>query len=339
MAERSFITQVVQVGMEDVSTPGTLVVATRRMQTLDVALKIMPKVEGFRPQGFKFDTVEATNQEWTEGTLKIGPTYTELIYPFSSVINNPAMGQPVTIMDGLTDTTGRRWVFESSSSDPDTPLTMTIEQGSSVRAQRAGNFIVSDYSQKWSREKIEMSGKALASLFVDNHALTGGTTTLPLVPIIGEQCDVYLDATYGGLGTTKLGRFFSGDLQIASRFGAFWVCDSSLPSFAGTVETEPKHTIKVIVEADASGMSTLLPLLRNNNTMFLRVKFTGPNIYTGGVTVNYGLQQDFAVKVTGGGEFTNQQGIYGVEFDFTVVHDSGWGKALHWELVNKLTAL
>lgn len=339
MPERSFLTQVIQLAPE--ATPGTLLAATRRLQTIDFATNPQTSVEKFRPQGFKFDTVVAENREWVEAGLKISPTYTELIYPLSSVINNTSVptGAPTTIVDGLTDTTGRLWTFEPSTSNPDTPQTFSVEQGSSVRAHRFGNVILTDFGFKFTREKTEMSGKAIAQALVDNFTLTAGTTTLPLIPITGNQLTVYLDTTSGGLGTTKIARLFDFDLQLGGRFGPIWPVDASLASFATTVETEPKASIKVIVEADTYGMGTLLPLARNSGTMFLRLLAVGPNIYTGGVTVNYQLRWDFAVKIEAIGAFSNQQGTYALEYTFDIVHDATWGKATHCELTNKQSTL
>lgn len=335
MAERSTITQVVQFGMENTSTPGTAVAATKRMQTLDVTTGIKASVDAFRPSGFKFSTLLSTQREWTELDMKGAPTFSELIYPLASILKSVT---PTTILDTAIDTTGRLWTFSPSTTTPDTVQTFTIEQGSSVRAHRMPGCIFTDFMFKFTREKAEMSGKILAGKVEDGFTLSGGTTSNPLIPITANQISVYLDTTSAGLGTTKLGRLFSGELGMASRFGPVWVVDAALPSYATTVETVPKLSFKTTVEADAAGMA-LLTDMRANTTKFLRILATGPNIYTGGVVVNYSLQIDMAVSVKQPEAFKDEQGVYAIGFEMEGIHDATWGKAIEVKLTNKQTAL
>lgn len=337
MAERSTITQVVQLGME--VTPGTPVAATKRLQTLDFQTKVMSNEDHFRPAGYKFETITAQEREWTEAPVRGQPTYTEIVYPLSSVITKAT---PSTILDGATDTTGRKWVFEPSTSSPDDPQSFTVEQGSSVRAHQYAQAMFREFGLNFTREKLDMSGALLARSISDNFVLTGGTTSVPLVPMLAKQFSVYLDNTAAGLGTTKLGRLFTGAFALGARFGPVWVVDSALPSYADTVETVPTLNFKLLVEANTQGMA-LLDYLRSGATYFLRIEALGPDIYAAGVfAVNhlkYRFTLDMAVEVTTPEPFSDHQGVYAVGFTMTGVHDAAWGKAMHVEVVNKQTAL
>lgn len=420
MAERSTITQVVNLGLE--SVPGTQVRANRRLQSIDFTTTPQFKVDGFRPSGFKYETVSATEKEWVDVGLKGQPTYTEILYMLAGVMGVPAA--PTTILNGASaDTGGRKWIFESNTSTPDTPQTYTFEQGSSVRAHSAPSLTISDFGLNFTRDKAEMSGKAIAQALSDGVTMTAprtvtdattnatatvtsptiaalaidvgqpvsgtqipantfvgvrnsatsiglsssatanvpvsatgstaGTATLtigqnpstvPLVPMAASHFSVFLDSTSGALGTTKLGRLFSGQYDIANRFGPVWVVDQSLASWAAVVETVPTQNFKIIVEADAVGMG-LLPHIRVNDTMFLRILATGPSIYNAGAPytapndLRYTYQQDMAVQVRKADPFNDQTGVFAIGFDLTAVHDATWGKASHIEVVNKMTAM
>lgn len=423
MTERSTITQVVNLGLE--SVPGTQVRANRRLQTIDFTTDPKFKVDAFRPAGFKYDTTTVPNKEWLEVALKGQPTYTEILYMLAGVLGTPAA--PTIILDTATDTLGRRWVFESNTSTPDTPQTYTFEQGSSVRAHSSTQGTISDFDLMFTRDKAEMSGKMLCQAINDGITMTalrtvtdGVTTnasatvtsataafasidvgqpisgagipassyigvrnsatsiglsssatantpvnatasasgvtltigqnpsTVPLVPLAASHVTCHLDATSGALGTTKLGRLFSGNFSIGNRFGPVWTVDESIPSWAATVETVPTLGFKMIVEADAAGMA-LLPLIRSTDTYFLRILARGPVIYSSGVyagvggyagaALTYTYQHDMAVKVLNTQPFSDQQGVYAIGFDLIGVHDASWGKAVHVEVINKMTSM
>jgi hypothetical protein len=250
----------------------------------------------------------------------------------------------------------------------------------------------------------------------DNVALSGGVVDIPLVPLSAAGFDVFIDTTFGALGTTKLGRLFDGNFVLNNRFGPIWVVDSSQASWGAHVELPPTCTFTMIVEADANGMS-YLNTLRNGQTVFARIRnlsqtatgaLTGgpvaasprvdpagsvaggglstlldtallatdvgravsgpPNIQplttltavtpgtsgslslpatgafaatnvTIGTAIPYSSTLDLALKVNHIGKFSDQEGVYALEFGFIDVADTGWGKSLHWEVVNTLTAL
>src|SRR5947209_2020957 len=81
------------------------------------------------------------------------------------------------------------------------------------------------------------------------------TTAIALVPMLPKQFDVWIDNTSAGLGTTKLGRLLQGNLQFGGKYQPLWVVDSSQASFVQVVEQTPNARIRLLVEADATGMA------------------------------------------------------------------------------------
>lgn len=480
MPERTTLTQVVQFGVE--STPGTGVPCVKRFKAIDIETKVENVTDAFRPSGFKFTTVTTENKEWTSASVKGQPTYTEIVYPLASVIVTPA--NPTEFLDTAIHTGVYKWIFEPSTTAPDTLTTYSMEQGSSVRAHRFTNGVFTEFGFNISRDKTELSGKMLGQILIDGTrsdascgttnasptvtdtavtqadvgrpvsgtnipanayiasvvtgtsftmAVTGGGSpnatgtgtvtvtvgglsvlspstnitagitsgsptmtyataalsdvgrsvsgtgitagtkiiavsvgvsatlsanatatnasasitlgapTIDLIPIASDEGTVYFDQLSANLGTTKLGRLFDFKFSLQNRIGPFWVIDASVPSFAGTVEIVPKVQIKLMVEADANGMA-LLSRLRDNATWFMRVLSQGATLYSAGVyagaaALKYQFQGDFACQVVEAGQLQDHEGVYAIEFTLEVVHDDGWGKAMHIEIQNKQATL
>ena len=334
MVERATINQVVQVGIE--GTPGTAVAATRRLTSLSLAPNIKSNIDMFRPMGYKYETVQAQNQEWAEGSVTGAPTYNELPYAYASLLTNPTVTQ---ILDGATPTGAYRYVFDPSSTAADSPKTFTAEVGSSYRAHRVKHVLLNEFNLDFKRTGIGLGGNFISHRLEDAITLTPtGVTELPLIPIVPSQVDVFMDATSGGLGTTKLGRCLQANMQIGDRYGPLWVLDSSLESWATYLERAVNARIEFTVAADAQGMG-LLSNVRNGTTAFFRIRALGPVIYTGGVTVRYSFTYDLAGKISDVGDFSDEDGLYAMHWTAKAVHDSTWGRAHKLEIVNTVEAL
>ncbi|HXF54827.1 MAG TPA: hypothetical protein VNK52_11955, partial [Hyphomicrobiaceae bacterium] len=169
----------------------------------------------------------------------------------------------------------------------------------------------------------------------DGITMTASPTEIELVPVLPTQVDVYLDNTAAGIGTTKFTRVLSAELNISDRFGQVWPLDSSLSGFAAHVETEPTVTLALTLAADAQGMGPLTAM-RNGDKRFIRLKATGPNIETGN---DYLFQIDMCGVVSEVGDFSDEDGVYAIQWTFRATYDSGWGKAMEVQVDNKLSAL
>lgn len=333
MAERSTVTQVAQIGLE--TTPGTSVAATKVLAAVDLATEPQFTIMPFRPAGYKVNTVHATEREWVEIGLRGQPTYTEMIYLLASLLTTPSA--PTTILDGATDTLARRWTFTPGSTAPDTPQTFTIEQGSSVRAHKITYGLVTEMGMNFSRERIEISGRMIGQRITDGITLTPSLSQLELVPITASDICVYIDSTSGALGTTKLGRLFTGNPQVGSRYNPVWAVDCAQPSFSAHVETPNESRMSMMVEADAAGMAYLTDA-RNNDTLFMRIKATGPTIYVP-TSVPYSFQWDMAIQVRDVTSFSDHEGVYAIGYEFDIVHDPTWNKHQQIQVVNKLSSM
>src|SRR5215831_18291185 len=142
MGERSTITQLIQLGPE--SVPGTQVAATKIMSAMMLSIDPTLPIDEFTPSGFKYDTVTVAGREAVAGKLTGVPTYTEMVYPLSSLFGAAAITTP------SGGTASRLWTFNPSPNLEDTPKTFTVEYGStSNRAFKFGYGLFTSFGFSW----------------------------------------------------------------------------------------------------------------------------------------------------------------------------------------------
>lgn len=329
MAERTSVAQHPQLGVETVE--GTAVPANKQLQALSFDLTPVIETNRFRPMGTKVDTLIVPGKDWTKSALTGVATYDELIYPFASALVDP--GAPAT-----SGTTGKLYTFEPSATVEDAVKTFTVEQGSTVRAQKAAGLVITDLGIKWDRNAndVAMTGTAMAQQFTDGITLTAAPTSIPLVPILPKDISVYADATAAALGTTKLLRVLSADFALGKRFGPLWVLNGALTSYAAHVELAPDVTLKMMLEADATGMGYLVNA-RAGTSVFIRVEAVGAQIGAGPAV--YKATFDLAMKVEAVDSLGDASGVYAVTYTLRAVYDATWGRFLSFKLINSTTSL
>lgn len=329
MAERSALNQTVQIGVE--STPGTSVAASKRLQSIGIEPTPDVEMDEFRPAGQKYRAITTLGKEWTTADISGRGSYTELVYLLSSVVGTPIITTP----GGAT--LARNWQFIPESFDDDVIKTYTVEHGSSVRADKFVYGMVTELGMTFNRTAIEVSGAMMGRALQDGITLTAAPTSIDLIPIVPTQVSVYMDDTFGTIGTTKLTRAISAEFNLGNRFAGVWVLDAANPSFVNHIETEPDLSLGLTMQADAAGMA-LLDDLRSGATKYVRILAEGAtdSIETG---QEYKFQLDLACKASDTDGFSDQDGVYAVGFQLVGVHDGGWGQAYEFNLVNKLTAL
>lgn len=335
MTERATVTEVTQIGAETV--PGTLVATTKKLRAASISLNVDASMDTFTPEGIKFPTLTTELTEMASGDIEGRGTFNEMLYLLNGAIKSVSAG--AQILDTAIPTGMYPWTFVPASDTEDTVKTFTVERGGAYRANRAGYVVINELGLSFKRDgAVELSGSVFGKAIEDGITLTAGNTELTPVPIAITGVDVYMDATSGALGTTKLARLKSADLKVGPRFNPLWVIDSSQSSYVAHVEGEFPLTFDVTLEADAQGMG-VLPLLRAGTTRFVRLKATGPAGYVGGVTVNHSLIWDMCLKVTDPGDFDDDDGLRTIDWGFKAHHDATWGKAMSLVVTTNVATL
>jgi hypothetical protein len=322
--ERATINQKAQLGKE--VTPGTAVVATRRLQAIGLDPSIDLDFAVFKPRGSKFPTLSTIGKDMSGAGISGQPAYNELPYLLSSILKIVAPTTPIG--------TVRQWLYEPANYAVDVPQTYTVEYGDG-RGARFNHGVVTDLSLRATRDEVSMDGTMIGRETTDPFTLTAGLVDVAAIPMQPDDISIYIDNTSAGLGTTKMLRVLEAELSIGSRFGPVWVLDRAQASFATIVELEPTWELRLVMEADAQGMGPLADA-RAGTQKFVRFEAQGPLIETGHF---HSLVVDLAAKVSGSGSYSDEDGVYAKEWTFGMMYDSTWAKALSIISKSNLNAL
>lgn len=328
MPERTTITQLVNWGSE--GTAGTPAIANKQMSAMMIELGPTIAFDAFRPSGFKYASLVLTGKDWVQARITGKPTYTEMVYPLSSLLGTATISTP------SGGTASRTWTFNPSTTANDTPATFTVEQGSSVRASRFSYGLVTGLTFPFNRDAVDMSGDMIGQFMSDGITMVSTASAIALIPILPKQLSVTSDATSGSLGSSTLTRVMSGELSIGTKYAPLWVVNAANASWITHLDVEPSATFKMTVEADAAGMAHLTNA-RAGTTEFIRLTSVGDVIEAG--TITYKTVIDLAAKVESISPFKDDSGVYAIEYGYRIVHDAGWGKALTVAVTNALTGL
>jgi hypothetical protein len=278
-------------------------------------------VDTFRPMGNKFITVAAPSKELAAAQVAGKLTYTEIVYPFSSLWGAAT----------ITGSGPFTWTFNPASTAADSFSTFQIQGGNAVRAQQWNFGLFTGLTISGSRDGWDISGTMQGQAITDGITMTAAPTALALVPVLGKDVSVYYDPTSANIGTTKLGRVLRYEFNFADKYAPLWAVDQAQASFVAMVERAPTPTIQILVEADAAGMALLTDARAGS---FAYVRFRGVN-GTNTLTI------DAAVKHVKPTPYRDQDGVYALAFNLQVAHDAAWatGRALQAVVINGLAGL
>jgi hypothetical protein len=329
--ERTSVNQRIQISAE--TTPGTAVPASKLIECFSWKFGVKNDTKMYTPTGRKYASTQEENEEWVEGTVDGNLDYNGLPYLLSSVF-----GVCTPVAHG-SSATAKDWIMTPPVTGSVQPQTYSIEQGDSVRAHKFAYGLLNKFGYKFTRKDASCSGSLIGQALSDGITMTSNPTAVALAPIVGKMFNVYADSTSSALGTTQFTKVLSFDYSFDSVYVPFWPVNRANASFTAHVDTQPKPVIKLLLEADSSGMS-FLSNLQSGATIFLRVDALGTAIASDGPgTVNNEFKHDMAVKVSNSSDFSDSEGIFAVEWELTVVEDSSWGKAQTATVTNLITAL
>ena len=313
-AERTTVNQRVQVGAESTTALGTKVAATKLLEMFSFDMGIDTEVVFYRGTGRKYAASQEENKEWSSVDVSGNMDYNGLVYLLGGV-----MGAASPVAHG-TSVTAKDWIFTPPITMPSiVPQTLSIEQGDTTRAHGLAYGLVSDWGYKATRTDLSLNGtKMIAQLLQDAITMTASPVAVAIAPMIAKHINVYLDSTSAGLGTTQLLRVLSLDFGMSGVYGPLWVFNRANASWAAHVDMVPKTIFKLKMEADAQGNA---------------IAADGP-----GVVYNT-MTHDMAIKVGKPTKFADDQGVFAIEWECTIVEDTSWGKSQMVTVTNLIAAL
>lgn len=320
MPERTTVTEVNQIGIE--VTSGTSVAANRLFQALSWTIGPSLVSNVVETAGNKFSTGIQVGKDWTAGKITGMPSYNELVYLFNNFL----------ITGAITGAGPYTHTFSPAGTSEDTAKSFTLESGSSVLAQKATYVKITDLSIKGSPTSISVDGAYIGAQFTTGVTLTASPTAILQIPVNPPEVSVWIDTTSAGLGTTKLTRVLSWEINLKNRYSPLWVVDAAVSSFSAMLEQRVDFTVKLRLEADATGIAQLTAYRGGNATRFMRIGATS-------VTSPYAFTLDHAVKVKSISELGDTDGVYAFDVEYQAVWDPTWGKVLNYIVTNSLATL
>jgi hypothetical protein len=187
-AERATVFERPQLALE--GTAGTpQATGYRQLQSLSIMPSVKGNVDVFTPQGYKFATIAAQGKEWTESKVSGQPTFTEIIYPLSSICGTTT---PTTVGSST-----KVWTFDIQQGAADTPATYTIEHGATaLRGGSASYNLFTDFGMKFDRSKLSLDGTMIGQRYRDDKMRWLSTT--------GTPAGGTFTITFGGQTTSAL---------------------------------------------------------------------------------------------------------------------------------------
>lgn len=328
MPERAVLTELIQIGKETVA--GTAVASTAKLASLRIDLSPQGDSFNIEPSGFKVPTGKVRIREFAGGDIAGGSalTYNELHWILNSLLKSVAAST-------TTGVSTRVWDWSPTAIE--TVDTYTVEQGDpNTRAHRVTGAVFTGFSASFTRGGTPSVGGALmGGAFEDGITPTAALTALTPIPIAPGEIDVYADSAWAGVGTTKLLRVFEAGFNASGMWGPLWVLNSTLSSYAATMQQRPDVTMTLTVAADSAGMAFLANNYRTNTPTFLQIKGTSEVDIVGGTpTTPHSIAIDMAGAVDGPPTFGETDGARTAQWTFRCIADGTSGKALRITLVN-----
>jgi hypothetical protein len=234
-----------------------------------MAFTIKPAIKTTSGTGRKYPSVQQLNSEYIDGTYTGSMDFNGILYALAG-----ASGIVTPVAHGASSV-AKDWIYDFILSGSRQPQTYSIEQGeTATRAQKFAYGLITKLGYKITRQDASISGNIMAQQVTDGITMTSSPTVVALSPMTGQQTNLYLDTTSAGLGVTQLLKFLSVDFNIDNLYGPFWPLNRANASFAAHVDLNPNSSVKILTEADSTGMA-LLSNMRTGSTQYLRVQVVG----------------------------------------------------------------
>ncbi len=272
MSDRAGVNFISQFGIE--STPGTAVNASRFCPTLSWMLAREVVDKKFRAAGNKVPGTHVVHKRMARGSVEGILDYNSCMYIFDGIFS---AATPVQI--GALTAYTREWLAGVRTAD--TCRNYTVEQGDSVACEDYAFTQLLGFELDSGQDDFSIKSGAISRYPADNQTLTSGgsITTVPERPVERNDVNVYLNDTYGAIGTTKVTQALDENISLGDKFKEFFVHNSATPEFADIIEIPYEPTFKFATVHNAASR-TLINSLLTNPTKWMRWEAIGASLGT-----------------------------------------------------------
>jgi hypothetical protein len=206
MSERASVFEVSNIGLENANTPGIEAREYKRLKGTSFAPSPKAEFNKFRARGFKYSTKNVLGKEWAEAGIEGVGCFDDTAYLLSGLFGD------ATIQLNTPSTGANTWTWTPKGDAPDTPRTFSVMAGSSVRAMRFTNGLVTGLEQVFNRDSIDVTGLLLGKRVTDGVSLpTTNTAEVQTLTTTGTPTGgtFTLGVTVNGVVQTTAGIVFN----------------------------------------------------------------------------------------------------------------------------------
>ena len=329
--------QSIQVGPE--VTSGTPVACTKILDAWMWTFGLKATTKQFTGQGHQYPSASA--MLWEESSAKAsGPgDFAQMVYIFSTLWGSgaPALHSP--------STTAYDWIWTpliiGSYANVAKTLTAQIGDPTTGDAEQYGYLAATGFGYDINRkQEMTISADFIAQTFTDGITMTSSPTTVAQNPMVGAQFNYYLDSTSGGIGGTQLLDVLKISYKASDYYEGYYPINRANASFTSLKDKAKKHELTLTLQANAVGVGFKSTYLDTGALCYVRVAAVGPTI-DAGHSITAMFTHDMACVFSNMAEFSDEEGVYAVQYTLTVVQDAAWnsGQAQKMTLTNLVSAL
>jgi hypothetical protein len=292
------------------------------------------QTQRFRAARSKYDTSMRPGKQWSKASYDGVFCFNSIVYPLCGLLPYTA---PVQIGTSGCYT----WSLLPNARGADARKTFSFECGDDTAVDRYafGQFasLMIDLNQDGGTVK----GDAFARKAVFNQALTAGATKIGERPLDRSMVNVYLDTTFGALGTTQLTDADAESFSLGEKFKPRWVHDRALgANFKDVAEVAPPLTFDLVTEHNSQSRGYMISM-DDNDLVYVRFDVRGEQIGTNaGSPVYESVQIDIAGKFDQPENVGDNEGSWAYRHKFCALDDpAGLGRPFRVTVVNQLATL
>ena len=314
MAVRSAVGIVNQIGVE--TTPGTLVAANRYTPTLNWNLKRTIETKNFRARGSRVNTTKVQHKRMAEGSVEGVLDYNSIIYLLSGLFNDPSPSQI-----GALQAYERIYTPGVRTADS-SRKTYSLECGDATAAEKYAFLQLLGLNLQAQQDDFTVSSNAIARYPVDNASLTASPVEVAERPVQRADINLYMDNSFGSIGTTQITEAQSESLEIGNKFKDVFFHNRSAGEFADVVEIpyEPKFSFETAHNAQSRA---LVADIINNPFKWFRWEARGALLgVDNSVNIYELIQIDIAARFDAPEPLDNNDEIYAYKYNLEGMPDT-----------------
>lgn len=267
MARRASVYEGLQIGAE--TTPGTEVAAAKRLGLLMGRPRPRPQVQQFLGAGSKFPLATVTGKEFSELPFTGPLSFSDIVYILAMHLKAPAIS-------------GGTFTYVPATFGPDTVKTMSMQAGSSVRAEKLAYCFCPEVRAAFNLRGVTLSGTLNGRSVTEGATLTATPTLLKPVPVGPASWVVQVGTAMDASDLATLGAadgVLSAEWNSRGKWAPGMFADGTT-TFADPVERAPDMTAQVVMEHGSTAAGYLADL-RASTKRLMRILATGPVIGAG----------------------------------------------------------